>query len=73
MGQFEYGVFNIASRDLLVDFHRLLGSRGFEVGKIYPRYVAFSEYHFDQETFYGGNYLAVRSEETTLIREFGAR
>jgi len=73
--QFEYGHFNIGSRDLLRDFCRYLNGRGFVVGKVLPRWVEFFEYHFDRENFYGSNYLAVRQDEEALIRslsQFGA-
>ncbi|MCB1356430.1 MAG: FkbM family methyltransferase [Maritimibacter sp.] len=65
--QFEYGIFNISSRDLLVDFFRLLTSHGFIVGKIYPRHVDFFDYTFNREDFGGHNYVAVKSTETALI------
>jgi hypothetical protein len=66
--QFEYGVFNIASHDLLLDFCKYLGDRGFAVGKIYPRWVDFFEYGFPRENFYGSNYVAVRREEEAFLR-----
>jgi FkbM family methyltransferase len=66
--QFEYGIFNIASHDLLSDFCQHLTTSGFVVGKIFPRVVQFFEYRFNLENFYGSNYLAVRKEETDLIR-----
>ena len=65
--QFEYGVFNISSKDLLIDFYRLLIANGFVTGKIYPKGVMFSEYHFKMEDFYGNNYLAVRQDQRELI------
>jgi FkbM family methyltransferase len=71
--QFEYGIFNIASHDLLSDFHRHLHEHGFVVGKIFPRRVAFGDYHFDMENFHGSNYLAVRDDETELIARFAGR
>jgi FkbM family methyltransferase len=73
--QFEYGIFNIASHDLLSDFCWYLKRNGFVVGKIFPKCVNFFEYHFNMENFHGSNYLAVRNEEKELIRdlsEFGA-
>jgi len=66
--QFEYGVFNIASRDLLADFCSLLTSRGFLVGKIFPGTVHFFDYHFEMENFHGSNYIAVRADENNLIQ-----
>ena len=65
--QFEYGIFNIASRDLLIDFHALLTSAGFLVGKIYPRTVQFFDYHYVREDFLGNNFLAVKEDETELL------
>jgi FkbM family methyltransferase len=66
--QFEYGFPNISSRALLADFHTFLRERGFEVGKIWPREVAFRDYDpFTDEDFRGPNYLAVRHEKADLI------
>ena len=65
--QFEYGVFNIASRDLLADFYRYLTFHGFVVGKVFPSSVLFSDFSFDMENFHGSNYLAVKSDESDLI------
>lgn len=65
--QFEYGIFNIASKALLYDLHRLLTEAGFTVGKLYPRTVEYFDYHYDYEDFLGGNYIAVRDEATASI------
>ena len=65
--QFEYGLFNILSRDLLADFYSYLTSRGFRVGKIFPRIVSFASYDHTMENFLPSNYLAVRSGEGALI------
>ncbi|MFH1387063.1 MAG: FkbM family methyltransferase [bacterium] len=73
--QFEYGIFNIASHDLLYDYCRYFKQNGFIVGKIFPNYVYFFEYHFNMENFYGSNYLAVRNDEKEIIKklsQFGA-
>lgn len=67
--QFEYGVFNIGSRDLLADFYQHLRSHGFVVGKIFPRVVKFCDYHVEMENFYGGNHIAIRANEGELIRK----
>jgi FkbM family methyltransferase len=71
--QFEYGIFNIGSHDLLSDFCSYLNARGFVVGKIFPRHVAWFDYHFTKELFHGGNFLAVRSDQTALIAALGTR
>jgi len=65
--QFEYGVFNISSRDLLIDFFTFLGAHNFSIGKVFPNYVDFFEYHFSREDFAGNNYIAVQKRETELI------
>ena len=65
--QFEYGIFNISSRDLLYDFYRYLNDFGFIVGKIFPRTVIFSEFAFEMENFHGSNYLAVHRDDVELI------
>ena len=65
--QFEYGIFNIASRALLLDVFNLLEPRGFLIGKIYPKYVEFFDYHFSREDFGGHNYIAVKKEQHDLL------
>jgi FkbM family methyltransferase len=70
--QFEYGIFNISSHDLLADFCRYLEGYGFVVGKIYPRCVQFFDYHFSMENFHGSNYLAVKKDEAELIKVLSA-
>lgn len=56
--QFEYGMVNIATKFLLRDFYEFLGSRGYRVGKLYPDYVRFREYRFEDEDFRGPNFIA---------------
>ena len=65
--QFEYGIFNIASHDLLSDFFVFLESHGFVIGKVYPTHVHFFKYHFKYEDFGGNNFVAVRDGESELI------
>ena len=65
--QFEYGIFNISSKDLLIDYFNLLTPLGFKIGKIFPRGVEFFDYHFSREDFRGNNYVAVKEEEKSLI------
>ena len=65
--QFEYGIFNIGSHDLLYDFWVHLEKHGFKVGKLFPTYVDFVGYHFDLDNFHGSNYLAVREDEAALL------
>ena len=65
--QFEYGIFNIASHDLLSDFFVFLESHGFVIGKVYPTQVNFFKYHFKYEDFGGSNFIAVRRSESELV------
>ena len=65
--QFEYGIFNISSHDLLADFFSHLTTRGFSIGKIFPRHVDFFAYDWPMENFFGANFLAVHQSETELI------
>ncbi|PRY84074.1 FkbM family methyltransferase [Mongoliibacter ruber] len=68
--QFEYGIFNISSKDLLCDFYHYLSENGFKVGKIFPEHVDFTPYHFDMENFHGGNFLAIRNDMPDLQKRF---
>ena len=65
--QFEYGIFNIASRRLLKDFYALL-SPHYTIGKLFPRFVDFRDYHLLHENFAPANYIAVRKELGPLIK-----
>ena len=65
--QFEYGIFNISSRALLIDFFNLLRPHGFLIGKIYPEFVEFFDYNFIDEDFGGHNYIAIKESEADLI------
>lgn len=65
--QFEYGVYNITSRNLLIDFYKLLEEYGFIIGRLYPQKVDFFKYDYFKENFYGGNYIAIKKTDTQLI------
>ena len=65
--QFEYGFINIAVRFFLRDFYEYLQSFSMQLGKIYPNYVDFRDYRFQDEDFLGPNYLAVHSSLGSLI------
>ncbi len=57
--QFEYGKGSINSRFLLKDYYEYLEPMGYKLGKIFPNYVDFKPYNWDDENFIGPNYLAV--------------
>lgn len=65
--QFEYGHFALQTRFLLADFHALLSSYGYAVGKLFPRGVEFRGYSTRDEDFRGLNYVAVLAHRHDLI------
>jgi FkbM family methyltransferase len=66
--QFEYGLVNILTKFLLIDFYRFLIPKGYRIGRIYPNYVELRDYiPLRDETFLGPNYLAVRNDRADLI------
>lgn len=66
--QFEYGYASIETKFLLKDFYEFFLARDMMVGKIYPSYVDFREYSYQDENFIGPNYLAVQKELQPLVR-----
>ncbi|MGM0579167.1 MAG: FkbM family methyltransferase [Bacteroidota bacterium] len=68
--QFEYGYINITSKKLLIDFYNYFESKGYLLGKIFPKTVEFRKYHFKHEDFLGPNLIAVKKTETDLINAF---
>lgn len=67
--QFEYGVYNITSRDLLCDFFEYLEKYNFLIGRLYPRFVDFFKYDYSKESFLGGNYIAVNKNDTNILMQ----
>lgn len=65
--QFEYGYINISTKKLLIDFYNYFKSKGYIVGKIFPKTVEFRKYEFKYEDFLGPNFIAVKKTETELI------
>lgn len=65
--QFEYGLANIVSRWLLVDFHELLTPLGYIFGKLSPDGVAFKKYNLNDENFIGPNIVAVHQSRQDLV------
>lgn len=65
--QFEYGYINITTKKLLIDYHEYFESKGYILGKIYPKTVEFKKYSHKQEDFLGPNFIAVRKSDTSLI------
>jgi FkbM family methyltransferase len=69
--QFEYGFAAVFSHGLLADFYMLLEPLGYTIGRLGSGGVEFLPYRLRDETFFGPNFVAVRSEETTLVRKIG--
>ena len=67
MIQFEYGYINITTKKLLIDFYNYFESKGYILGKIFPKTVEFRKYEFKYEDFLGPNFIAVKKTETDLI------
>ncbi|MFT6814776.1 MAG: FkbM family methyltransferase [Sphingobacteriales bacterium] len=65
--QFEYGYINITTKQLLIDFHAFFESKGYVLGKIFPKTVEFRKYKLKHEDFIGPNFIAVKSTEIALI------
>jgi FkbM family methyltransferase len=65
--QFEYGLANVLTRFLLIDFYALFVPMGYVLGKIYPNYIEFKDFALTDENFLGPNYLAVRGDRRDLI------
>jgi len=59
-------------RRLLKDYYVLLGKHGYNIGKIYSRYVDFRPYDSAQERTAGPNYFAVPSTHVKLISDLQA-
>lgn len=65
--QLEYGPLNIQSRWLLRDLYARFRDLGYRVGRLYPAYVDFKDYEADDETFFGGNFVACLGSRADLI------
>jgi hypothetical protein len=56
---------------MLRDAHQFFAGFGYRVGKLYPQYVEFRDYHYRQEDFCGPNMIAVRKEDDELLKLLG--
>lgn len=65
--QFEYGYTNIKTKHLLWDYHRFFESRGYLVGKLFPRHVRIRPYQTPDENFLGPNMIAVAPAWAPLL------
>jgi FkbM family methyltransferase len=65
--QFEYGFANVLTKDLLIDFYRLLRPLGYVIGIQTPNGVVFRDYILPHENFMGPNYVAVHANDAHII------
>jgi hypothetical protein len=66
--QFEYNTTNIISKFLLRDAHQFFARFDYRLGKLFPNYVDFRNYHYRQEDFCGPNMIAIRNEDSELLK-----
>ncbi|MCG6939407.1 MAG: hypothetical protein LJE83_14705, partial [Gammaproteobacteria bacterium] len=64
----EYGKIIIITRFLLRDFYLLFNDPGYVVDKLYQKKFEFKDYELDDENFFGPNYVAVKKDETEVIK-----
>jgi FkbM family methyltransferase len=62
--QFEYGEFNIHSEKFLKHFYEYLTD--YEIGRLHPGHIEFSEWNHQKENFRAANYIAVLKSNTSL-------
>lgn len=67
--QFEYGYANVLTKDLLIDFYKLLSPLGYSIGKLSPFGVDFKTYGLLDEDFKGPNYVAVLSQHEDIMEK----
>lgn len=67
--QFEYGYANVLTKDLLIDFYKMLVPMGYSIGKLSPNGVDFKTYGLLDEDFKGPNYVAVHNSSPDIISE----
>ena len=67
MVQFEYGYINIVTKKLLIDYYNYFESKGYMLGKIFPKTVEFRKYNYKYEDFIGPNFIAVKKTDSELI------
>ena len=67
--QFEYSRFYIFTRCYLKDAYELFSSMDYQVGRLMPGWIAFSEYTTGLEMFKSNNFVAVPSEKMNVFRQ----
>lgn len=67
--QFEYGFANVLTKDLLLDFYKLLKPLGYEIGLQTQKGVAFRDYTLNHENFMAPNYVAIHNTAPDFITD----
>jgi FkbM family methyltransferase len=65
--QFEYGEWNIRSRQLLIDFYELMEPWGYRIGKVRPGGVEFKLFQLGDEDFRGPACIAVHESRKDVL------
>lgn len=65
--QFEYSFMNVLTKNLLIDFYKMLNPLGYVWGKISPDGIEFKEYHLWDEDFHGPDYIAVHKSRPDIM------
>ena len=71
--QFEYAPMNKFIPLLLREFHAFFEPRGFRVGKVFPKGVAFKDYEPADEDFKGLTYIACRTDRPDIMDRIAYR
>ena len=66
--QFEYGLLNVLTKHLLMDFYRMLTPLGYTLGKLTPEGVQFKDFNLQDEDFRGPDYVAVHRTRPDLLQ-----
>jgi len=66
--QFEYGMANIYSHHLLIDFWQDFEKRDYKIGKLMPDHVNFTGFSPLYEDFRGPNYVAVHNSRKDFLQ-----
>jgi FkbM family methyltransferase len=65
--QFEYGMSNIYSHFLLIDFWKYFEAKNYRIGKLMPTHVKFTDFSPLYEDFRGPNYVAVHNSRKDIF------
>ena len=64
--QFEYGLLNVLTKHLLMDFYRMLTPLGYLIGKLTPEGITFKDFNLQDEDFRGPDMVAVHTSRQDI-------